>query len=67
MTYREFSEVSKYSTMTIAQHFLGYSESERIGSLAKALGFEPSDKDKTNMRYMVSGKKKFEELYGEAA
>lgn len=66
MTFKEFVDATGYAPITIAQAFL-YAPSKRIETIAKSLGFEPTDQEKTDMRYMVAGKKTFDELYGEAA
>jgi len=64
MTFTEFVVFSNYCATHVANCLL-YKPSSRPAKLAKNIGYTPTDSERTKMRYLISGKSTFEELFPE--
>ena len=63
MKFQEFVKASGYRPLTVAKAILNYQKSERIDTLMQSIGYKPTAEEKTKMRYLISGKGSFEELF----
>jgi len=62
MTFTEFVDYSNYSATHVANCLL-YKPDSRPAKLAKNMGYKPSDKECTKMRYLIAGKLKLSDLF----
>jgi len=62
MKFPEFVEISTFIP-TYAANCILYKPESRAAKLARNIGFKPTKEELTKMRYLVSGKKTFNELF----
>jgi len=66
MTFTEFVAFSNYCA-THAANCILYKPKSRPAKLAKNVGYIPTDSEKTKLRYLISGRSSFEELFLESS
>jgi len=64
MKFIEFLSLSGYCATHAAKCIL-YKPESRPATIAKNVGYTPTDSERTKMRYLISGKSTFEELFPE--
>lgn len=65
MKFIDFLSLSGYCATHAAKCIL-YKPESRPAKIAKNVGYTPTDSERTKMRYLISGKSSFEELFPES-